>query len=278
MTIPTSFLYSNAAGVELYDRITQLESYYLYRVEERLIRNRADEIASALPIGCTVVEIGCGNGRKIAPVLARGGFDYVANDVSSDFLDIVKVWYRQHVNGVRVKAWCADAFDPSLPWPRADVVVEGDGPVALAWLGSSLGNLADTRAIQAQLRQWIEKLQPEAIILGYDLWSTRGHKKNRVRAAYDNDLTAAFIRNGFRNFCSHEGCPYPVENDYSVRIDDGCVTMGLVVHDAFVPVEISRKFISQDMAAMWQGIGLQETEICIDEENEYAIAVLVPGV
>jgi L-histidine N-alpha-methyltransferase len=67
--IPCSLLY-DARGSELYEQITELEEYYPFRVEEARLKEHAADIASQIPEGSVVVELGCGTARKSGIILS----------------------------------------------------------------------------------------------------------------------------------------------------------------------------------------------------------------
>lgn len=66
--VPCSLLYDDR-GSELYEKITELEEYYPFRVEEYRLKEHAQEIAAAIPDRSVVVELGCGTARKSSILL-----------------------------------------------------------------------------------------------------------------------------------------------------------------------------------------------------------------
>lgn len=67
--IPCSLLYDDR-GSELYEKITELEEYYPFRVEESRLKEHAREICEAIPEDSVIVELGCGTARKSGIVLS----------------------------------------------------------------------------------------------------------------------------------------------------------------------------------------------------------------
>src|SRR5437660_6604320 len=62
--LPSKYLYDEV-GSALFEVITVLPEYGLFRADERLLRQNADAIATALLPGAVVVaELGSGSGRK----------------------------------------------------------------------------------------------------------------------------------------------------------------------------------------------------------------------
>lgn len=67
--IPCSLLYDDR-GSELYEKITELEEYYPFRVEEQRLKEHARNISASIPEGSVIVELGCGTARKSSIVLS----------------------------------------------------------------------------------------------------------------------------------------------------------------------------------------------------------------
>ena len=70
--LPSRFLY-DALGSALFDAICHLPWYGITRAELRLLRQHAGTIGQALGRGGRVVELGCGNGEKLATLLQQAG-------------------------------------------------------------------------------------------------------------------------------------------------------------------------------------------------------------
>lgn len=57
--LPTSLLY-DAQGLKLFEEITFLEEYYLTNAEIEVLENHASDIASLIPAGSQIIELGSG--------------------------------------------------------------------------------------------------------------------------------------------------------------------------------------------------------------------------
>ena len=62
--IPAKYFY-DAAGSQLFERITELPEYYPTRCELGILRDHAAEIADLIPEDAALVEFGSGSTRKV---------------------------------------------------------------------------------------------------------------------------------------------------------------------------------------------------------------------
>jgi L-histidine Nalpha-methyltransferase len=190
-TLPPKHLY-DALGSALFEAITQLPEYGLWRAERNLLAGHADDIAARTQ-AASVVELGSGSAAKTLPVLEallrRHPVDYCAIDVSPAALAMTR---RQLAGmpGLRARG-IEDEYEPGLaaalrPRPART-------PVLVMLLGSSLGNL-DAPASLRLLRRIRGLLRTgDSLLLGADLEKP----VQRLLAAYDDALgvTAAFNLN-----------------------------------------------------------------------------------
>ena len=80
-------LFYDARGSDLFRAICGTDAYYLTRTEQAILRDRSQQIARALGRGCTVLEPGAGDMRKIRLLLpALGARRYVAFDIAREQL------------------------------------------------------------------------------------------------------------------------------------------------------------------------------------------------
>ncbi|HET9254540.1 MAG TPA: L-histidine N(alpha)-methyltransferase [Pseudonocardiaceae bacterium] len=135
--IPAYFGY-DALGSELFEAITELPSYYLTRVEYRLLRRHAAQIADLLGCG-RVAELGSGSAKKtrvlLAACLTRRATTYLPIDVCHEMLVTSARELTTELTGLRVRGlW--GRYQAGLAWLREDK----PEPMAVAFLGSNLGN------------------------------------------------------------------------------------------------------------------------------------------
>jgi dimethylhistidine N-methyltransferase len=199
--LPSHFLY-DALGSSLFDAICHLPWYKVTRAEFRLLEQHAASIGGVLGPRARVVELGSGNGEKLAALLTHAGMARVHAhliDVSAAALARA----RQALAGVGsvdidVTVACATYEDGLLALP------EGHGsPTLLAFLGSNIGNF-DPPGAAAFLRLIRAALHPgDFLLLGVDLVKPEGE----LLLAYDDPLglTAVFNKNLLQRINSELG-------------------------------------------------------------------------
>ncbi|MGW0581791.1 L-histidine N(alpha)-methyltransferase [Streptomyces sp. NPDC002920] len=184
-TSPTWFY--DARGSELFEEITQLKEYPLWRAELGLLQLHARDIA-ARTAARSLVELGSGSSTKtklIIEALGPTGLHYVPVDVSADALHQASAQLVQDYTGIRLHALRTD-FTAPLVLPE---LLEA-GPRLIAFLGSTLGNFLRP-ARGPFLRGLRDIMHPEDFLLiGADLVKN----EQEMIAAYDDaqGVTAEF--------------------------------------------------------------------------------------
>ncbi len=191
--IPAHYLY-DALGSQLFEAICELPWYPITRGECVLLARQRDAILARLDTPATLVELGGGNGEKLA-ILAEGiaaagrTADVHLIDISETALNRACEKVARH-ESVRVHGHRA-AYAEGL---RAATTQLAPGRSAMVlFLGSNIGNLHPGEAdrFAAEIR---DGLRPgDSFLLGADLVKPEAD----LVAAYDDPLgvTAAFNRN-----------------------------------------------------------------------------------
>lgn len=191
--IPSRYFYDEV-GSALFEAITTLPEYGLFRADERLLRENAGEISRSLPPGPVVVaELGSGSGKKASWVLEafarRQPIVYRPIEVSQSALEqCSRELGRLHNVSVR-----------PLQQPYLDGLISvaserrpGERLLVL-FLGSTIGNFERQEAERflADVRRIIEA--GDALLLGVDLEKP----VSQLLPAYDDPLgvTASFNLN-----------------------------------------------------------------------------------
>jgi dimethylhistidine N-methyltransferase len=163
--LPPKYFY-DAAGSELFERITALPEYYPTRCELGILREHAAGIAALIPDGAALIEFGSGASVKTRILLAAAKrlAAYVPVDISAEFLDRQAAELRKEHPGVAMLPVAAD-FSKPFDLPAA---IRGMPRVGF-FPGSTIGNFEPHEAC-AFMRQAGETLGPEAVfIVGVDL-------------------------------------------------------------------------------------------------------------
>jgi dimethylhistidine N-methyltransferase len=189
--LPSRFLY-DALGSALFDAICHLPWYRITRAELRLLERHAPTIGQAMGAAARVVELGSGNGEKLATLLTHARM----RDVHAHLIDLSEAALARAVqtlgllNGpnVRVTTHHATYEDGLLALPAAFAP-----PTLVAFLGSNIGNFDPPGAAEF-LRTIRAALRPgDGLLLGADLVKP----ERDLLLAYDDPLglTAAFDKN-----------------------------------------------------------------------------------
>ncbi|MGP4103706.1 L-histidine N(alpha)-methyltransferase [Nonomuraea sp. KM90] len=190
--LPPKWFY-DAAGSELFSRITRLPEYYPTRRELAILRARAKDVA-AVAGADTLVELGSGTSEKTVLLLdalsAAGTLrGYTPVDVDAVTLEAAARRLAGRYPGLAVVGVCADFERHLALLPRT-------GRRMVAFLGGTIGNLEPV-ARAAFLNDLRATLRPgDTFLLGADLVKDTG----RLVAAYDDaaGVTAEFNRNVLR--------------------------------------------------------------------------------
>lgn len=188
-SIPCKFLYDQH-GSALFERICDLDEYYLTRTEIGLLRTRAETIAALIGPCGRLVEFGAGSDRKarlLLDVMDRPA-DYVPVDVSRDHLEAAVAALAADYPRLNIAPVYADFLGEFTLPPMV-----GDGRTIGFFPGSTIGNLspAEARAFLKRAAHLIGR--DGALLVGVDV------KKDQatLEAAYNDarGVTAAFNLN-----------------------------------------------------------------------------------
>jgi dimethylhistidine N-methyltransferase len=194
-----AWLFYDAAGSRLFDRITELPEYYLTRIERGILAAHAKEMVALAADGARlcIAELGAGSAEKTR-VLLKAAVErqrtvvYEPVDVSASALEGARARIEREIPGVTVA-------------PRVMDYTHGDGHKfqlgsdgeserrLVLYIGSSIGNFEPTAASRL-LRRVRAGLKPgDGFLLGVDLVK----EKAALVSAYDDaaGVTAAFNRN-----------------------------------------------------------------------------------
>ena len=191
--LPTKYLY-DALGSHLFEAICQLPWYGITRAATLLLERFAEQMVEPLRDPCTLVELGCGSGEKLALVgealRGRGG-DVLVHliDISRTALELSRrtLGRLPHLSVVGHRA----TYEAGLV--RAAAQRSPGGAMLVLFLGSNIGNFDATAADEFLVRIRSTLAPGDALLLGADLVKP----EPELILAYDDPLgvTAAFNKN-----------------------------------------------------------------------------------
>jgi len=164
--LPAKYFY-DAAGSELFERITEQPEYYLTRCEIEALQSHASEIAGLMPEGAALIEFGSGSNKKARIVLAAATklAAYVPVDINGEMLRQEAAELRVDFSQLQILPVAADICYP-FDLPEA----AQRAPVRVGFFpGSTIGNF-DPHEAASFLRNAAKILGPGArLIIGVDL-------------------------------------------------------------------------------------------------------------
>jgi len=188
-TLPAKYFY-DAEGSRLFEEICELPEYYLTRTEIALLTRAASEIASHIPAGAALVELGSGASLKTRLLLDAAPHlgAYVPIDISESALSQAVTSLARDYPDLAVIPVAAD-FTRPLTLPEA---VRAH-PLVGFFPGSTIGNFKPDEATTLLSRARAMLGPKSAFLVGADLVKP----VETLLRAYDDEqgVTAAFNRN-----------------------------------------------------------------------------------
>ncbi|KAL2130440.1 hypothetical protein VTI74DRAFT_6386 [Chaetomium olivicolor] len=272
--LPTLLLYDER-GLQLFERITYLEEYYLTNDEIEVLQSFAADIVKNIPSGSMVIELGSGNLRKVNLLLqaledAAKSIDYYALDLSQQELERTLAQLPQY-KYVRAHGLLG-TYDDGQSWLRDPSIAPRQK--CILSLGSSVGNF-DRADAAAFLKSFADVLGPgDTMLIGLDACDDPA----KVYHAYNDKegLTHEFILNGLRHAnrvlgeTAFDEKDWRVIGEYVYDAEGGrhqafyaprrdTTVMGELIrpHER-VQVEQSLKYSAAEAGALWKRAGMTE--------------------
>ncbi len=292
------YLFYDQAGSALYEEITRLPEYYLWRIERDILEEHAAEIvaeASRGQRGLSVVELGAGSATNtellLRAVLARHGrCAYVPIDVSKSATDEARARLARDVPRVEVTPLVMSHAEG-----LSSLVPDGGAPSLVLFIGSSVGNFEDGEAAAM-----LGRIRPALgdgfmLLLGTDLRKA----KDVMLRAYDDaaGVTAAFNKNMLVRLNREAGADFDVArfrhaarwNEKESRIEMHLVSAGrqTVTVDALgtkfafaagetIHTESSIKYDLPRVERLLGAAGLALKKTYFDREKLFAVHLAAP--
>jgi dimethylhistidine N-methyltransferase len=287
--LPPKYFYDDF-GSQLFERITELDEYYLTRTELAIMEQYAGEMAELLGPRCLLIEYGSGSSTKTRLLLDRlcDPAGYMPVDIAHEQLQRSACAIAEDYPTLEVMPVCADLTQPfRVPTPRRPPARR-----AVYFPGSTIGNLTPDEAI-ALLRRTARLCgRGGALLLGADL-----RKDPRVIEAAYNDrrgITAAFNRNLLVRINRELGTDFDPEQfahrafynlaegrvemhlvslrDQSVRIDGAefHFAAGETIH-----TENSYKYSVSGLQALARAGGFEPQRVWTDDDGLFSVHYLI---
>lgn len=205
--IPCKYLYDER-GSRLFDRICELDEYYLTRTELAILACHAGEMAEAIGPDCELVELGSGSAVKTRLLLEqlREPRAYVPVDISPDPLHRSAAELRAMFPALEIIPVCDDFTSPF------DLPESGTPPASrrvVYFPGSTIGNFQPLGALRL-LTSIARLVGPGgSLLIGFDLDKDR----SIVSPAYNDRLGigAAFNLNLLTRMNRELGADFDLE-------------------------------------------------------------------
>jgi len=285
-----SWLFYDARGSALFERICEQPEYYLTRCETALMQSHAASIADTLGVDVRLVEYGSGSATKTRLLLEHmaSPVGYVPVEISPEPLHESVRRLGEHFPQLPMQPLGAD-FTRAL---RLPIPPRAPRRTVIYFPGSTIGNF-DTREAVALLRKMRGEMgENGGILIGADL------KKDpaRIEAAYNDaaGVTAEFTLNMLTRLNRELGSDFDLAGfghraHYTAlagRIETSLVSQrAQKVHigrmqvafgeDEAIRVEISCKYSLEEFAALAGKAGLDVLRVWLDPEQMFSVQYLV---
>ncbi|KAL8944346.1 MAG: hypothetical protein Q9216_000531 [Gyalolechia sp. 2 TL-2023] len=285
--LPTLLLYDEK-GLGLFEDISYLDEYYPTNAEIEILRKHAAELATLIPQGCTILELGAGKVEILLGALesARKNVQYYALDLSEPELQrtlsaLPKRWEHVQYRGL------LGTYDDGLDWlqrPELD-----QQPIWILSLGSSIGNFGRQDAASF-LQGFANKLRKtDVVVVGLDACQN----KDKVYHAYNDreGKTHEFILNGLLHANRLLGKDVFKPRDWEVigEYDEAAgrhqafysPLKDLIIDGVYIEagekvrVEESYKYSSSQSDQLWCQAGLVQQSCFTNSTGDYHLHVLV---
>lgn len=296
-SISSLYLY-DAVGSDAFERICDLDEYYLTRCEFEILRRHAAALVTRLgdrPLN--LVDLGAGDGRKTAVLLealVEQGLDvrYVPIDISEPAMQTVVEAMGQRFDGLAIEGLVSEYFE-GVRWLSGQT----DRTNLVLFLGSNIGNFDKAHA-RAFLQQLWSALSPgDRVLVGFDLKKdielllAAYNDREGVTAEFNlnlldrinQELGANFDRRGFRHFATYNVFSGAMES-YLVSLERQRVFVGALRQSfEFAPwepihTEYSYKYLDDDVTDLAYFAGFEVEALYYDDKRWFCDALwTVPG-
>ncbi|MGC4049760.1 MAG: L-histidine N(alpha)-methyltransferase [Paludibaculum sp.] len=292
------WMFYDARGSDLFERITMLPEYYPCRIERELLSRFAGDIIALAQADSSkplhLFELGAGTATKTGILLAaarqkHGRVTYAPCDVSPDALSVACSSIEEFLPDVQLQPVVGNYVTEP---PR---LAEDRGTTLAIYIGSSIGNFRPeaARVILGNLRSQMRS--GDALLLGTDLVKDQ----ETLLAAYDDSqgVTAEFNLNILRRLNRELGADFdPAGFRHRVKWDAASARIEMHLESrkaqcVWIPgarlrlefekgetihTEDSHKFTTGSLRALLSGAGFRMEQIWTDPLHWYALTLARP--
>ncbi|MBU3620457.1 L-histidine N(alpha)-methyltransferase [Polynucleobacter sp. CS-Odin-A6] len=281
-SISPKFLY-DPLGSHLFTAITLLPEYYPTNTEKNIFIQYQDQIAHAVGIGGTLIDLGAGNCEKAESFFSSlKPSNYLAIDFSVEYLQDALEKLAGKYPHILMQCIGMD-FSKRLIIP--DTIAKKQR--TFFYPGSSIGNFSSAEALEL-LSQMKSQTQDGGLLIGVDLMKD----DSVLMAAYDDPLkvTAAFNLNILRSINAHLGSNFRVEQFrhqvqvnhvenrvelYLEALEDLTVSWPgksrIFKRGELIHTEHSHKYTIHSIQQLLKNAGFTTTQIWTDPKDYFAV-------
>ena len=293
-TLPCKYFYDDK-GAALFEQITSLQEYYVTRTELSILEQYSQSIAQMLPENLSIIEPGCGSGKKVAYLLAHMANvkTFVPFEISEEMLSYSLAHLSPLFPDLAISPLLGD-FTHSQTVKQLTKDTALDSQTNLVYFpGSTLGNFAPVKAIEI-----MNNFHRLCGVNGYVLIGVDLVKERQVLLDAYNDkagITAAFNKNllqrinnelngtfNLDNF-SHESRFNEQHSRIEMHLVSNC-NQSVIINDQQIDfiegesihTENSHKYTLESFKQLAAQANLKLEQTWQDDSNYFALCLLRP--
>ncbi|MEL0654811.1 L-histidine N(alpha)-methyltransferase [Pseudoalteromonas issachenkonii] len=293
-TLPCKYFYDDK-GAALFEQITSLQEYYVTRTELSILEQYSQSIAQMLPENLSIIEPGCGSGKKVAYLLAHMANvkTFVPFEISEEMLSYSLAHLLPLFPDLAISPLLGD-FTHSQMVKQLTKDTALDSQTNLVYFpGSTLGNFAPVKAIEIMNNFHRLCGVNGYVLIGVDLVKERQvlldayNDKAGVTAAFNknllqrinNELSGTFNLNNF----SHESRFNEQHSRIEMHLVSNC-NQSVIINDQQIDfkegesihTENSHKYTLESFTQLAAQANLKLEQTWQDDSNYFALCLLRP--
>ena len=293
-TLPCKYFYDDK-GAALFEQITSLQEYYVTRTELSILEQYSQSIAQMLPENLSIIEPGCGSGKKVAYLLAliANVKTFVPFEISEEMLSYSLAHLSPLFPDLAISPLLGD-FTHSQMVKQLTKDTALDSQTNLVYFpGSTLGNFAPVKAIEI-----MNNFHRLCGLNGYVLIGIDLVKERQVLLNAYNDkagVTAAFNKNLLQRINNELNGTFNLDNfshesrfnEQHSRIEMHLVsnrTQSVIINDQQIDfiegesihTENSHKYTLESFKQLAAQANLKLEQTWQDDSNYFALCLLRP--